>query len=356
MGSAVSGQRKNHKSTGDLRADAPPAAVHGSSTAPAASRSLSGVVVEDSPTARGDRRKESFDANAQKRVQRAASGAAKPALAIETRGLGASLCSPTLPRKSGEWSDDSPVRRASRDRSPTGRASRDRSPTGRAGKRSVESRIDRFELKGRQFARDGSVLWTPQTTHRSLKPDGAAPSRSNAMRAGGAPRLSEVPDSPSGSHSSAGSQASSAGHRPRSPIHWGSPARSPTTASPVVPTKGGRKISMQSLQDIHDLLKPLEDEDHPGRHTVAANPSPPSLRRGNTHAAFERTPSPHAAPPRLSRSNTAQGIADEAATTAKRRRNMYWKATATGDDARLLGDDGAVREVPAATFSLIYVA
>ncbi|KAH8059649.1 cGMP-dependent protein kinase [Aureococcus anophagefferens] len=110
---------------------------------------------------------------------------------------------------------------------------------------------------------------------------------------------------------------------------------------------------MQSLQDIHDLLKPLEDEDHPGRHTVAANPSPPSLRRGNTHAAFERTPSPHAAPRRLSRSNTAQGIADEAATTAKRRRNMYWKATATGDDARLLGDDGAVREVPAATFSLI---
>ena len=145
MGSAVSGQRKNHKSTGDLRADAPPAAVHGSSTAPAASRSLSGVVVEDSPTARGDRRKESFDANAQKRVQRAASGGAKPALAIETRGLGASLCSPTLPRKSGEWSDDSPVRRASRDRSPTGRASRDRSPTGRAGKRSVESRIDRFD-------------------------------------------------------------------------------------------------------------------------------------------------------------------------------------------------------------------
>ncbi|KAH8070471.1 cGMP-dependent protein kinase [Aureococcus anophagefferens] len=326
MGSAVSGQRKNHKSTGDLRADAPPAAaVHGSSTAPAASRSLSGVVVEDSPTARGDRRKE----RAARRV----------------------LCSPTLPRKSGEWSDDSPVRRASR----TGArraAPRDRARRA-AGKRSVESRIDRFELKGRQFARDGSVLWTPQTTHRSLKPDGAAPSRSNAMRAGGAPRLSEVPDSPSGSHSSAGSQASSAGHRPRSPIHWGSPARSPTTALPVVPTKGGRKISMQSLQDIHDLLKPLEDEDHPGRHTVAANPSPPSLRRGNTHAAFERTPSPHAAPRRLSRSNTAQGIADEAATTAKRRRNMYWKATATGDDARLLGDDGAVREVPAATFSLI---
>lgn len=209
--------------------------------------------------------------------------------------------------------------------------------------------------------RDGSILWTPQTTRRSLKPAGATPSQSNATRRRLGPNVAAPQtlgklatisggDSPMSGRSFASSAASPS---PLAASRFGKPQtkrpHTPTSSSPGSPAP--RKPSLRNVQDIQNLLQ------------GGGTPSPP-LRRART---FQQQNAPDRAggdaaakparKPRVSKSNTAMGITEEYGTPTRRGR-MYWKAgaselTRANSSLERAGDADGVSEVPARIFTLI---